>query len=248
MKQVQDDNQSSIWNINQSKLLSFFIFIQIIGLILTFSKSAILGFIIALAFICFKQKDNVPRFIHKMFRVEHNLQSGTLAKKVIIIFLIILLAFFLIKPDIYSFFIKSLGEREIYLQVALSMIATHPLVGIGSGQFVLEMQKYSKIILEIWQHQPVHNVFLLIWAELGILGLFIFLCFLWKLIRHNLKQKRSMWNIYMSAILFSFIFIMLFDHYFWDIQQGQIMLWMVMGLIAGSIKCHSDPPAGGRGI
>jgi hypothetical protein len=26
---------------------------------------------------------------------------------------------------------------------------------------------------------------------------------------------------------------MLFDHYFWDIQQGSLMLWILLGLIAG---------------
>ena len=38
-------------------------------------------------------------------------------------------------------------------------------------------------------------------------------------------------NIYFKAALISFVFIMLFDHYFWDIQQGQILLWIVFGAI-----------------
>jgi hypothetical protein len=40
--------------------------------------------------------------------------------------------------------------------------------------------------------------------------------------------------IYFKSILLTFLFIMLFDHYFWDIQQGQIMIWMVMGIVVGN--------------
>ena len=49
--------------------------------------------------------------------------------------------------------------------------------------------------------------------------------------KHYAKQSAS---IYFKAILVSFIFIMLFDHYFWDIQQGQILLWLLFGIIVGN--------------
>jgi len=44
---------------------------------------------------------------------------------------------------------------------------------------------------------------------------------------------------YFQGILLGFVFIMLFDHYFWDIWPGQVMLWLVMGIIAG-IKASLD--------
>jgi len=47
-------------------------------------------------------------------------------------------------------------------------------------------------------------------------------------------------SIFANAILLAFIFIMLFDHYFWDIQQGQILLWMIFGFIASQNK-QVDP-------
>jgi len=129
--------------------------------------------------------------------------------------------------------------------------------------------------LETWQFQPVHNVFLLIWSELGIVGLGLFIYWLYSMfhvkqltpspyqgegarradeVRVNLNktgnrevatsdesilQNKSNYLSnnrllrYFKAILLGFIFIMLFDHYFWDIQQGSIMLWMILGFIAG---------------
>jgi len=38
-------------------------------------------------------------------------------------------------------------------------------------------------------------------------------------------------NIYLFAILIAFLFIGLFDHYFWTLQQGRLMFWLVLGLM-----------------
>jgi hypothetical protein len=39
-------------------------------------------------------------------------------------------------------------------------------------------------------------------------------------------------QIVFKALLIGFFAIALFDHYLWDIQQGQIMLWLVLGFLA----------------
>jgi len=72
---------------------------------------------------------------------------------------------------------QSLQERNLYLNVARETIAIHPVVGVGIGQFV--SQEYSSHPnLPGWQYQPVHNIYLLIASELGIVGLVLFLMFL----------------------------------------------------------------------
>ncbi|MCK4891043.1 MAG: O-antigen ligase family protein, partial [Candidatus Pacebacteria bacterium] len=38
-------------------------------------------------------------------------------------------------------------------------------------------------------------------------------------------------NYFLIAILVSFLFIGLFDHYFWTLQQGRLMFWLVLGLM-----------------
>jgi O-antigen ligase len=144
------------------------------------------------------------------------------------------------------------------------------------------MQNYIPQKLEIWQFQPVHNVFLLILSELGLVGLGLFVWFLFKVFHACPPEKCSTparrvivprgtitggWNIFgrvehfkchsglvpesrkilnqvqddkkiifFKSILLAFIFIMLFDHYLWDIQQGQILLWLTFGLIVGDNK------------
>jgi O-antigen ligase len=181
-------------------------------------------------------------FKHKLFHVEQ------IYRKLLLLFGIVLALAIITKPDINSLLFKSLNERLIYLNVSRGTILAHPLIGFGNGQFVLKMNKFVPrgTILETWQFQPVHNVFLLIWSELGIVGLMLFVLLLWKLFHtsHNVPRGTSdlasmeHFSIYVRGILLGFIFIMLFDHYLWDIQQGQIMLWLVFALMFDSI--HID--------
>jgi len=280
------------------KLEMTVISIQILALILTFSKSAWIGLILACAYIAYA---NVPRgtkvlarlrtMFHarpvtsncstwnnlRFFGVEH------FRRKIILALGILLVLAFIARPDTNSLLFKSLNERLFYLNVSYGTISANPIVGTGSGQFVSEMDKYVPYgtIIESWQYQPVHNVFLLIWSELGIVGLILFVLWLWKLFRVEQKIAApnvncSTWNngckvyelmkqdivprpprvdersqrveaggtmltqhkiltVFKGALL-GLIFIMLFDHSLWDIQQGQLLLWLVAGLIVGLAK------------
>jgi hypothetical protein len=84
------------------------------------------------------------------------------------------------KFNFQAFFLKSLEERNLYLSVSERIISENPIVGIGTGQFIFETERLLPN-LEISQYQPVHNVFLIIWSEWGIVGLVLFILFLWKL-------------------------------------------------------------------
>ncbi len=52
-------------------------------------------------------------------------------------------------------------------RAAFAMIRDHPLLGVGKGNYLELARLYNPWTLEY----PVHNVFLLSWAETGILGL-----------------------------------------------------------------------------
>jgi O-antigen ligase len=216
----------------RNKILMYLILaIQIIALLLTFSKSAMLGLFCVVYYIGYKivshgTTTSVKKSIKNFWRY--------LIAIIIGLFLLTILGF-----NINSLLLKSFNERLVYLIVSCETIINNPIVGVGIGNFVSEMQKYSPVFLTDWQYQPVHNVFLLIWSELGIVGLVLFILFLWKIfdfnsiVSHETISKKKK-RVVFRAIMFGFVIIMLFDHYFWDIQQGQIMLWMVLGFLAGS--------------
>jgi hypothetical protein len=202
------------------------IMLQCLALILTFSKSAIIGLFLGLLYIKIKERT-------KLFHVEQ------LKNKLYLGIILLLLVNLIQKINTYSLFIKSLQEREIYLAVSTKIITLYPLFGIGSGQFVPYLS--NLLSLPDWQYQPVHNVFMLLSNEYGIILLIGFIIFLYLLLQDSFC---STWNknslngdiyikihLYMKGALLSFIFIMLFDHYLWDIQQGQILLWILLGCI-----------------
>ena len=47
-------------------------------------------------------------------------------------------------------------------------------------------------------------------------------------------KSRNLLNYFLLSILISFLFIGLFDHYFWTLQQGRLIFWLVLGLMLAS--------------
>ena len=106
-------------------------------------------------------------------------------------------------------------------------------------------RQYLSENFEWWQLQPVHNVYLLILAENGLLGFiafFIFILYILNQVRKvNFKQKSNYYInqiliIALSSVLFSLFVIMLFDHYSWDIQQGALCFFVILGLFYSSAE------------
>ncbi len=180
----------SMWNIpsgvehfrflHSRIVLLILLLFQILALLLTFSKSAVLGLFIVICYGSYKfvSRGTLGSLI-KLFHVKH------FCRYLVSIVIMFALLLTILGFNINSLLFKSLNERLLYLNVSRETIADNPIVGLGMGQFVAEMQRYSSVFLANWQYQPVHNVFLLIWSELGIIGLVLFILFLWKVFRAN---------------------------------------------------------------
>lgn len=235
--------------------------IQYIGILLTFSKSAIVGLGVALIYSTFvsrgtnsrtqKSKETSHSFKNRMFHVEQLIIWIVLAGVVLVVS-----NFTWYQINTETLLFQSLKERALYQSIALDIINKHPILGISCGQLVIFMSQQPIYPLFSWQLQPVHNVFLLIWSELGYVGFFLFTSWYVLLIGcrlrievekviHNvgqviwLQQKTwALFEVYTHAIMFGFLPILLFDHYMWDIQQGQLLLWVVSGAFSGCVLQH----------
>jgi O-antigen ligase len=127
-------------------------------------------------------------------------------------------------------------QRIFYAKISLKIMIQHPIFGLGIGESILHMQQYSSIKLWYWQIQPIHNYFLLAGAELGIPGMLILI---WIFLSHLislLKQKLTTYYLLLTTILISILILMQFDHYFYTLQQTQLLLWMVLAIISSEIK------------
>ena len=64
----------------------------------------------------------------------------------------------------YSQLIDTITKRFLYLQDAIQMIGYNLFFGVGLGQYVVNLSDNR----ELWQYEPVHNIFLLLFSELGM--------------------------------------------------------------------------------
>jgi O-antigen ligase len=116
-------------------------------------------------------------------------------------------------------------------QQALGMIQANPIRGVGIGSFVLQLAGYA---IEGALIEPVHNVFLLIGSELGILGMLMTAILVVSMVVKGSKVRTSQ-AVLASAALAGMGMISLFDHYLWSIAPGRLMLGLVLGLWAGQV-------------
>jgi O-antigen ligase len=80
-----------------------------------------------------------------------------------------------------------------------------------------------------WNIQPIHNVWLLILVEKGLLGLLLALSILYLLFINVLKNLYKRGAIIWFGISSILLVISFFDHYLYTIFQGQIILWGWVG-------------------
>lgn len=115
--------------------------------------------------------------------------------------------------------------RSSLLQSAYQMILAHPVIGVGLGNFLVQLPAYQRTVTKILEIQPVHTIFLLLAAETGIFGVFLFGWFLYQTVTRAFSQK------HMLAVVLIFLFITVgcFDHYFFTLQQGQLLTGLIFG-------------------
>ncbi len=239
----------------------FAIFIISSAIVFTFSRAAWIGL-----FICI-----IIFFVLTKFKIKNI--PPCLRRQVIPsfgFFILFLFVLFLAREPILTRIKsserleqKSNQERILSYKESADIIKENWLLGTGIGNYTLALYKKNPS-LSSYEYQPVHNLFMLILAELGILGLFIFLLFLFYIAKKLIKSLRPELTdtspssqslpVCLSAqagagrqedtltieknhfiILFIFIFIIsLFDHYFWSLYFGVLLFWISAGILTAS--------------
>lgn len=130
--------------------------------------------------------------------------------------------------------IHSVIPRQDLVEISLSAIQQYPLFGLGLNNFYYYEGTIQTEFTSVYL-QPVHNIFLLIASQVGIVGLSLFLYFLlvvtqsaWKRARH--EKKIFSYTEVPLVLIGSLIFVGMFDHFFITVQQGELILTLVLGL------------------
>lgn len=109
--------------------------------------------------------------------------------------------------------------------------------GVGIGNFVNWFME-AVPTLPRYLYQPVHNVYLLAYSETGILGIGAFLALLVSILWHFIRSRRADRFLWLTAgaSIALLVFIGIFDHFPWTLQQGRLLFWLVLGCAAGLVN------------
>lgn len=119
---------------------------------------------------------------------------------------------------------EAISQRWELAGTAIQMFRSHILSGVGLNNFIVNLPNYWQPKNQILWLQPVHNIYLLIAAEAGIISLLIFLWFLYLTFK---KLNAKSYPLYIA--LLSILGLGLFDHYWLTLQQTQLLLTIILG-------------------
>ena len=138
-----------------------------------------------------------------------------------------------------SFTEEAFLQRSDLIAHSLTMMHSNPLIGVGLGNFIPSLAPLMPMLSPGTTLQPVHNIFLLTGAEVGLIGLTLFITFIAATYRRVMKQ--TLINTGSLLVLLSVIMIIgLFDHYWLTLQQGQLLFAFVLGLCWIKVRDYKE--------
>ncbi len=126
--------------------------------------------------------------------------------------------------------VASIQLRMTYTRQAWDLIKEQPWQGTGIGNYTLVVFQKINNNWPGYYYQPVHNIYLLVLAETGIFGAAAFGLILLLLLLFFAKKAGQLDGVIIFLGLLSILIISLFDHYFWTIEFGVLIFWLVLGL------------------
>lgn len=192
----------------------FGLLIILVCFVLSFSLSGYLGIFFVFSFYLFSFS---KRFFFKLVNI--------------LFFTFILSSLFLpsISPWVLNNFStigQNIVQRLDLAYISGKVISGNYLIGQGLGSFIANIPTYKGVFTYSWLLQPVHNIFLLIFSEIGIFGLLAF----YFLVNKTLKTLAKYEKLYLFLPLMFLLFTGLFDHYTLTLQQNMLLFSIFIGI------------------
>jgi hypothetical protein len=195
------------------------IMISTYGILASFSRSAILALLLSLFSLA----------LINIFR--RNWLTVSIIGKYLLIFFIIFWAFNTWFPGAWSARVdinsrleqKSVNERVDTLGQLGWDNYKNVFFGQGLGMNTLAtLEKYPN--QPVYNVQPIHDIFILLFAELGLIGAF----FVFSVVRKVIKSANRI-DMMSTSLIVGLVIIGLFDHYLWTSWTGWTLL--ALGLV-----------------
>ncbi|MFH0955809.1 MAG: O-antigen ligase family protein [Candidatus Falkowbacteria bacterium] len=206
-------------------ILWLFLVVFTAGLFFSFSRSAWLGLAVGLAVMVI------------LAVVDRNLKLQKGLAEIILVMGVLLFILFNQYQNLITSRLgsegrleeKSTSERLVSYQESWQLTKNNWATGVGLGNYTLVLSRQMPG-RESFYYQPTHNVFLLVWSEIGIFGLLFFIGLIIYALM-GLFRRYAFSDDGRMAILIALIVIMFFDHWLFSLHFGVLFFWLVLGLV-----------------
>lgn len=131
-------------------------------------------------------------------------------------------------------FEHDIGERGRFQGISQRMISQYPWHGVGFQEFVRQLPLFDTTKSQLL---PVHNIYLLVAAELGLPTAAAFILFVifitWRAIRN------SKWEV-LAAFWLTIAVIGFMDNYFLTSQAGRFLFFAAAALVLLKYECGTE--------
>lgn len=222
------------------------------GLVLTFSRSAALFMLISVSVIFIYLLTNKMQVLFR------------LACRWLLVFILPIIIFAAINRDVFfAHYLSpaimataSVTDRVSQYGEARLLISDNWLKGVGIGNYTTAISKMHPDLAGA-SLQPIHNILLLVLAELGVFGAALFISLLIEIVKIILRFKANYgqemlvifnqfehgkemydkdygtithWYVIMCGSMVGILSWFFFDHFFWTIYPGILMFWFTLGV------------------
>lgn len=140
------------------------------------------------------------------------------------------------------------GRVDVW-QVAWRIVRDHPIFGVGIGQFpqvspryVLQPGALEYVSLVVEKHIVVHNVYLQLWVETGIIGLLLFLGIIAASVAagwHAARRFDAQGDVEMSALaraaILALVGMLAASFFLSNLEAGQLWILLALGPVLAGV-------------
>jgi len=131
--------------------------------------------------------------------------------------------------------LRSISDRIVYSQIAQAVIDDNMLLGIGAGNFPWYSSYYLHNFTDYdLQGDHVHNMYLELWTELGLIGLGLFVSMVFLGVSSGFRRlaidTSPMMRIGWLGAVIAILVIGFVDHYPLTLIHMQAMWWGILAL------------------
>ena len=126
---------------------------------------------------------------------------------------------------------RSVTERIQSVEWWQRIVGEYAVRGAGVGNYTVALQQ-ADAAQSAWWYQPIHNIYLLVTGELGVIGgaIWLWLIGAWVVLSLQLWRRKPLMTV-VAWPLWGWLALGLVDHWPLSLQQGRLWLFLALALI-----------------